>query len=310
MSLRPLGSATPFGLRRPLAGGPLAVALVIAAGVTLVLPALGEGLVRIVLALPLVLVVPGYALALALLPAPRVGGGERLVLSLGLSLALAALGGFVLNWTPWGLGAQPWAAFLALTTLAAGAVAWVRRPPSNRQPVPLGAVTTSRRPGRRTALPALLMVLAALAAGAAWWTARSGAAQQASAGFTQLWTLPATEGGALTVRLGVRSREPVPLSYRVRLEVEGELVQEWPAVVLEPGEQWEATATLSPSQGAAGPVKAVLYRADAPATAYRHVLWWRNRGEPAPTEPSQVEPTPAEPAAAEPGQAPQDGEEG
>lgn len=315
MSRRPLGFGGPFGLgqwrglARPLTGGLLPIggllplALAGAAVVTLALPALGEGPVRAILALPLVLVVPGYALTLALLPRLRLGAGERLVLSLGLSLALAALGGFVLNWTPWGLRPQPWAVLLALTTLASGAVAGARRAVPARVGVPEGRgapgspVAMHPSSGSRAPLPALLLALATVVAGAAWWTARGGAVQQASAGFTQLWVLPAAGGDALTVRLGVHSREPAPVSYRLRLEVEGALIREWPAVTLDPGEQWEAVATLSPSQGAAGPIKAVLYRADAPATAYRHVLLWRDRVEPAPAQPS-----PAEPGRVEPGQ--------
>lgn len=319
MSRRPLGSGAPSSPGRALAGsfrlldgllpfgGLLPLLLAGAAVATLALPALGEGPLRAILALPLVLVVPGYALTLALMPQPRLGAGERLVHSLGLSLALAALGGFVLNWTPWGLRPQPWAALLALTTLGSGAVAWARRSPSTSQPVARVPVTTApsgdaQRSRGRPALPALLLALATVVVGAAWWTARGGAAQQASAGFTQLWALPAPEGDALTVRLGVRSQEPAPVSYRLRLEVEGELIQEWPAVALAPGEQWEAVATLSPPQGAAGPVTALLYRADAPETAYRHVQLWRDRVEPAGVAPTGAEPGQMEPAQVEPGQ--------
>src|SRR5215211_7765462 len=58
---------------------------------------------RVMLALPLVLFLPGFALTVILFKRERVGIPERLLLSLGLSVALTALIGLILNWTPWGL---------------------------------------------------------------------------------------------------------------------------------------------------------------------------------------------------------------
>src|SRR3954454_24445758 len=89
--------------------------------------ALGGGAVRVLVALPFALVLPGLALTLALFPAGALDGAERLLFSLGLSLAVTALGGLVLHLTPWGLRPASWALLLGAITLAAGVAAFLRR---------------------------------------------------------------------------------------------------------------------------------------------------------------------------------------
>jgi uncharacterized membrane protein len=60
--------------------------------------------VRIILGLPLVLFLPGYALIAALFPRKDdLDGIERIALSFGLSIAISPLLGLGLNYTPFGL---------------------------------------------------------------------------------------------------------------------------------------------------------------------------------------------------------------
>ncbi len=80
-----------------------------------------------ILTLPLVLVLPGYALTSALFARRTLGGPERLVFSLGLSLMIVVMVGLVLNGTRYGLSASSWSLFLSSITLIASAVALVRR---------------------------------------------------------------------------------------------------------------------------------------------------------------------------------------
>src|SRR5437899_947045 len=64
------------------------------------------------LTLPLVLVLPGYALTSALFPRQVLGVPERVVFSLALSLVIVILGGLVLNFTAFGLHASSWSVLL------------------------------------------------------------------------------------------------------------------------------------------------------------------------------------------------------
>jgi uncharacterized membrane protein len=258
--------------------------LVIVAGLALVSALLanlpGEGsLFRMALAAPLVLVLPGYALVTATFPPRTLGTPERLALSIGASIALAVLGAFVLNWLPWGLQTATWTVLLAGLTLLASAVAH-----SCRRKLPAMFVPKSHTPKSpanwrpvqlRLRDGALLLVAVALVVWAASLS-REGAAQQHQAGFTQLWALPG-DSATQEVRLGIQCEESTPVTYLLRVEMGGQVLQEWSPLELQPGERWEADGVVLPAADASGttPVQAVLYRLDQPDIAYRRVTVWQ-----------------------------------
>jgi uncharacterized membrane protein len=220
--------------------------------------------------LPLVLLLPGYALVSALFPNRSLGVLERLVISLGLSLIIVIIGGLALNWTPFGLRASSWTVLLAGITLAASAVALVRRRGQEISTLGwlgVGDIGLTLRQG-------LLLGLAALIVCGGVAVSIIGTSRQSYAGFTQLWILPA--GGANAenaVRLGVSNMESTAMEFRLAVNVDGNVVKEWPSIDLEPNEKWEATLVLLPT-GPVARVEADLYRADAPTTIYHHVVLW------------------------------------
>jgi len=74
------------------------------------------------------LYLPGYAFIEALYPQrAELEELERFALSVGLSLALTPLTGFVLNYTPWGIRLDPVTAAISFLTVALGLVAVYRR---------------------------------------------------------------------------------------------------------------------------------------------------------------------------------------
>src|SRR5579864_167394 len=83
--------------------------------------------------LPLVLVLPGYALSLVAFPKAR--ASERVQLSVGLSLPLAALSGYILNLTPWGITPAPIVVLLASITVIAIGFAPDSPVPTRRFPI-------------------------------------------------------------------------------------------------------------------------------------------------------------------------------
>ncbi len=212
------------------------------------------------LAAVLVLLLPGYALTAAIYPWPTLGLPERALLSLGLSLTLSALSGLLLNLLPGGLSRVGWTLLLAALTLAACAIAQVRRGRRPRRALP----GPGPGPGWRNSLryaPALLVL------GSAFGVAVTGALNEPKAGFTQLWMLPVS-AESRTVQLGVRNSESAPTGYRLELRVAGQRVEQWEQLRLAPGESWETRATLPE----AGWAEAVLYREDAPEAVYRRTL--------------------------------------
>ncbi len=107
------------------------------------LPPLNETPVRILLGLPLVLFLPGYALIALLFPRKDdLDGIERVALSFGLSIAVVPLTGLALNYTPFGIRLSPVLFSLALLTIALALGAILRRaklPAEDRFTVAFGA---------------------------------------------------------------------------------------------------------------------------------------------------------------------------
>src|SRR5437879_8046186 len=79
--------------------------------------------VSIILALPLVFLLPGYALIDILSYKSQLDGLYRFVLSLVLSVIIDILGGFTLNFFPIGLREASWAELLGLLTIVLALVA-------------------------------------------------------------------------------------------------------------------------------------------------------------------------------------------
>ena len=220
--------------------------------------------IRVAFGLPFALVLPGYAIVAALFPQRALGIPERLVLSIGLSLAVAALGGLLLNWTSWGLRVESWAVLLCATTCLASVIAIKRRrrsPAVTSMPVGIGLS------GRQ----ALLLGLAAVVVVAAIGLARTPAPQQSVQGYTLLWMLPSDDGNPNTVRLGVECMELAPTPYRLEVKVDGRIAQEWSSILLKPGAKWENRIVL-PAGFGSGTVEAALYRLDDLQSVYRQVI--------------------------------------
>jgi|GEM_PF-535849 len=221
--------------------------------------------IGIILALPLVFVLPGYTLTEALFRKRSLGGAERLLLSLGLSLSIDVLGGLILNFFPMGLQGRSWAAFLGLLTVVfALLVAFLRRG------VPLNNARPLR--ARFRAYQAILFGLAAIVGVLSVLYAALGVKQQQYPGFTQLWMLPAGQTGkSCAVHLGVRSFESTSVTYRITMTINGAPVIPWPSITLDTQQEWERLVPISPGATDNVYVEAQLYRLDKPEAAYREV---------------------------------------
>ncbi|NQE05604.1 hypothetical protein C5S32_07005 [ANME-1 cluster archaeon GoMg1] len=92
------------------------------------IPPLNETPVRILLGLPLVLFLPGYALIATLFPRKDdLDAIERIALSFGLSIAITPLLGLALNYTPFGIRLLPVLIVLSVFTISLALGAYVRR---------------------------------------------------------------------------------------------------------------------------------------------------------------------------------------
>lgn len=145
----------------------------------------GEGWyapLRVILVVPLLCVLPGYAFLLALYPETVVGATEeswqrwtpgvahgrepafdtvaRAAVSIGASFALSVFAGLLLNWTPWSITATTVTLVVGSVTLVLTGVAWLRSRRSSPRRRDAGAAhkTTGRMSGPKLAVSVLLCV--------------------------------------------------------------------------------------------------------------------------------------------------------
>ncbi|MFL5804821.1 MAG: DUF1616 domain-containing protein [Roseiflexaceae bacterium] len=241
-------------------------------------PALG-----LLLGLPLALVLPGYALTAALFPRRTLGGADRALFTLSLSLSIAILCGFVLNRTSWGLRPESWAVALSDVALGGSLIAFARR-----QLLPARSASVARdeqahtAPSETATRPRLslsigqsvLFGLAIAVIAVAMLLARSEAALRPAPDVVQLWMLPSDTAEPHTLRVGLNSVGPAAGDFRLQIERGGYIIREWPSLIITPGQRWEETLTVQGRQLGSGPFEARLYRAEEPNVIYRRVALW------------------------------------
>jgi uncharacterized membrane protein len=244
----------------------LLVALLTVAGVGVVLLGFESVILRAFLTGPLVLLMPGYVLTLALFGRSHQDSYQRLLLVPGLSLMVAVLAGLLLNLLPWGLRSESWALILGATTLGASIPAYLRRGHGDETASPeLKLAITHEQ--------VLVFALAGLVTTAAFLTAWVGVERQAATPFTQFWLLPDQDDGR-SIRLGIQNVEAEPVTYLLQVEVL-DLAAEWPSITVQPGETWEDSLRLPRPALTRAAIEARLYKVDdAPAQIYRRGRAW------------------------------------
>lgn len=201
------------------------LAVTLLTNLSILLPIIRASPIRVILGLPFVLFIPGYAFIAALFPeagdSPTtedadeedvdgetarsgIDGIERVAISFGLSIAIVPLIGLVLNFTPWGIRLAPILVSVSGFTIGAVIVAAYRRqqvPESERFRVPYRNWLASGReelfePDSRTdaalnVLLALSIILAVASVGYAVAVPKQGES------FTEFYLLTETESGEL-----------------------------------------------------------------------------------------------------------------
>jgi uncharacterized membrane protein len=146
----------------------LAVALLwLAASILVIFPVKNESPLQVVLALPMILFLPGYCLIAALFcKEDDIDLIERIALSFGLSIAVVPLIGLGLNFTPWGIRLEPIVISLTLFTVAMILIAQYRRTlllPGQRFRFPVSeivnAVRNSLNPQEGSRVDRILMIV-------------------------------------------------------------------------------------------------------------------------------------------------------
>jgi uncharacterized membrane protein len=153
----------------------IALAWLAASIMVIYLPVLNESPIRVVLALPGILFLPGYCLIAALfIQENDIDLIERVALSFGLSIAVVPLIGLLLNFTPFGIRLDPIVISLTIFSFIMVLIAHYRRallPPEDRFRVPFLAMAGTLRDAlvpsggnRVDRILSVLLIVAVLAA--------------------------------------------------------------------------------------------------------------------------------------------------
>lgn len=244
-------------------------------------------LVGTLLAVPLVFFLPGYTLSQVFFhkraALPTSSGGlimqpglkidrpldaiDLLVFSLGLSLVIDIITGFLLNLLPAGLQWQSWTLSLGLVTEVLALLGVLLRREQVSPVKSKGAAWGRARLLKEGALLASALIVATLAL----WLAII-RPPQPQPSFTQFWMLPPGPGKGCSVLIGMQSFETAPLVYRVEITSNGKQVASWPSITLATRQEWNRQVPLSLSGTTIDAlVDARLYRQDRPRTIYREV---------------------------------------
>ena len=224
-------------------------------------------IMSMVLALPLVFLVPGYLFLELLIQKVAHDGTMHLLLSIGLSLSIDILGGFLLNIVPVGLTTLTWSLFLGTLTILCLLLCMVKR-----------CRWQIHRDQRKRNLPTfcgfLLLTLTICVVIFAFLYTNNSIAEQKYQGFTKFWLLLDNHQTHIcTVQLGIDSSETVTTTYQVEVKENNRYVAHWSSITLAPQDKWgrQLPIATNHAQTARLPIEADLYREQEPTSVYRTV---------------------------------------
>lgn len=247
----------------------IAAMLIAATNIILILLAAYPPEVIVIVTLPQVVILPGYTLIAALFPKNSLRASERFLFSLGMSLTLTIVGGFLLNLFPTGLQRTSWGAYLGLLTLVCASIGIVRRHRISATQHPAIPVASFEK-FRPTFYQSVLFGLSTLIVVCAFLYNTVGAIQQPYPAFTQLWLLPQIHPEqSCSVQMGVKNFEPTTLSYRIVMTLNGAQIAPWSAIILKPQATWQQVIPIDPGSSENVSISVHLYRLDQPGAIYR-----------------------------------------
>ncbi len=213
---------------------------------------------------PLAFLLTGYAILSVALPRWRAEPPLKASASLGVSLAVLALGSLLLNYVG-GLRSVPWTVLLVVIVIACARGAAIRRPREEGQRI----VLDFRRP---SVFSVLAVILGLLAAGASLAFAFHPVSAPRAIGYSELWINTGASEDSFEV--GVGNQEHTPYIFGLIATVKGaETIERH--VELNPGERQVLTL---PVEGRTEPgplrVHVTLYREGIPNQPYRSVSGW------------------------------------
>jgi uncharacterized membrane protein len=222
----------------------------------------GDVILRVVVGIPMALLAPGYAVLAATWPHGALRSGERVALSMGASLALAALGGLVLYWSGLRLAQLSWTVLLSVVAALGSLVGIVRRADESDY----APLARTRRSWGAPAL-GLFAVSGIVVFGAVGFAVLS--ASRPREQFSELWLVQPPSSA--TIQVGLRNMEVGPTRFHVQVLAGDTVTLDEADIELATGQTWQRSLELHHGRSDTDSIRAFVYRADDPETPYRRV---------------------------------------
>lgn len=187
---------------------------------------------RIIIALPMILFIPGYLVVFALFPLKKTEKGiddvERIALSFGLSIAIVPLIGLILNYTVWGIKLLPIVFSLELLIFIVGIIAvyrWLHAPLEDRYRLNINVSLPKQETKVDKVLTTVLIICIIIAASVVVFVILT---PKQGEHFTEFYILGPnhlasdyptnlTLGENTTVFLGIINHEFTPINYSIEV---------------------------------------------------------------------------------------------
>jgi uncharacterized membrane protein len=198
-------------------------------------------------------------------------GVVRGLMTIALGITLLIVGGFVLNFTAWGLETRTWVFLIVAIILFNSVVALLRKSPLTSE-VPSTSVQTWRL--ELNVRQFVLLILAVVVTSASIAIARNGALSQADPEFSQLWMLSDTTPNSNQAVLGIKNEEQQPYTYHLQVVQGTTVIQDFPSIDLAPDAIWQGKVDLTGLTASDTPIEARLYRDNDQTEPYRTAQLW------------------------------------
>ncbi|MFC1940374.1 DUF1616 domain-containing protein [Chloroflexota bacterium] len=233
-----------------------------------------SSIVRIILGIPFILFSPGYVLMTVLYPRKLgIGDTERVVFSIGLSMAIVAITGYILNYTPWGISGESILYSILSFIFIGSVVAWFRKKrllEKERFNIEFKVTKQGWGGGIRNRALSIILVLAIL--GALGIMGYVIATPKIEERFTEFYILDLqgkvvkypkeiAVGEEERVIVGITNHEYETVEYWIEVRINGIRNNEMGSIALNHDEIWEGKVSFTPQiAGENQQVEFLLYK--------------------------------------------------
>lgn len=247
-----------------------------------------SSVLRIVLGVPFLLFFPGYTLMAALFTKKDgMDSIERVAFSFCLSIAVVALTGFILNYTPWGIRLEPILYSVTSFILITSVIAWLRRrglTELERFTIKFHMKMPSWGKGIANRVLAITLMIAIL--GALGILSYTLVIPKTRETFTEFYILGQGSkaenypidlkiGEESSIIVGITNHEGKEARYRLEVVIGGEKITETDQVVLVDEQKWKGEVSFMPEvAGEYQKVEFFLYKDDDVKPYLNPVYLW------------------------------------